>query len=108
VRYKQPKKHNNKYNTDKSKLGEHFVPDFSIDFHKFGPMNSYEIEKRVREFVEDSYAAGGNRLLIITGKGKTVRPIAQEILGTSDIVEEYRYAGYFNGQDGALEVILKS
>jgi DNA-nicking Smr family endonuclease len=85
-----------------------FIPDSELDFHNFGVLNAAEIEKLLSEFIEDSYIANKNYLLIITGKGKFVRPLVKNLLRENKYIKSFKTAGYFNGQDGAFEVVLKS
>jgi len=85
-----------------------FVPEAEIDFHEFGPMTSFDIEKYLNEFLEDSYFLKLRYVLVITGKGQVVRPAVLKLLKENKFVESFKTAGYFNGQSGALEVILKS
>lgn len=49
---------------------------------------------------------GYKRVLVITGKGKVVKPSVFKLLKQSKKVKEFKTAGYFNGQEGAFEVIL--
>lgn len=83
-----------------------FIPDATLDFHEYDSLNPYDIEKILNDFIEDSYIYGHKNLLVITGKGRVVRPFVNKFLKMNKYVEEYKAAGYFNGQDGAYEVIL--
>lgn len=81
--------------------------DSQLDFHDFETsLLPYDIEKILNEFLEDSHIAGHRHILIITGKGKIVRPHVKKLLGNHPLVQEFRTAGYFNGQDGAFEIKL--
>lgn len=84
-----------------------FIPDTQLDFHDFGVLNPAEIEKILTEFIEDSYIANKTSLLVITGKGRVVRPIVKKFLKANKYVSSFKTAGYFNGQDGAFEVNLR-
>jgi DNA-nicking Smr family endonuclease len=84
-----------------------FISDSEIDFHDFGPMTQIEIEQKLEQFIEDEYAKGSTNLLVITGKGKVVKPLVEKLLKVSKFVRTFKTAGYYNGQTGAFEVILK-
>lgn len=84
-----------------------FEADAEYDFHQFEELLPFDVEKHLTEFIEDSFVAGHKNLLIITGKGSMVRPTVRKLLPSNKHVKEFRHAGYFNGQDGAFEVILK-
>ncbi len=79
-----------------------------IDYHNFGILDQYEIEKLLLEFLEDSYISKLKNVLVITGKGKVVRPLVQKLLKGNKFVESFKQAGYYNGQEGAFEVVLNS
>lgn len=85
-----------------------FIPDSKLDFHNFDKLSPFDVEKILFQFIEDEFAADKNYLLIITGKGKVVRPLVQKLLEQNKYVEKYKSAGYFNGQQGAFEVTLKN
>jgi DNA-nicking Smr family endonuclease len=84
-----------------------FVEQACLDIHEFGPMLHADIHKMIEEFIEDQYNAGLSRIRIVTGKGLVVRPMTLRILKKSQYVKEFRFAGYFTGQNGALEILLK-
>lgn len=84
-----------------------FIPDAEIDFHNFGELLPFDVERILNEFIEDSYVSNHKTLLVITGKGKMVRPEVQKLLNRNQHVEKFKQAGYFNGQSGAFEVWLK-
>lgn len=84
-----------------------FVADAEFDFHLLGPLTGYDIEIYLDRFLEDSHIAGHDKLLLVTGKGAVVRPKVQQLLSRHKLVKSFKHAGYFNGQDGAFEVILK-
>ncbi len=84
-----------------------FVAESELDFHKFGEMTLYDIEKYLNEFIEDSYVSKLTRLLVITGKGAVVKPLVLRLLKQNKYVESFKMAGYFNGQGGAIEVQLR-
>lgn len=97
--------------TDKKVIYENafiFLHDAELDFHSYETLIPYDIEKILFEFIEDSYVAGHSKLLIITGKGRVVRPEVQRLLKGNKLVKEFKSAGYFNGQEGAFEVVLKN
>lgn len=84
-----------------------FIPQDQIDFHNFGEMTPFDIEKYLSEFLEDCYVAKYHQVLVITGKGSVVRPLVQKLLKQNKYVANFKPAGYFNGQGGAFEVELK-
>ncbi|HEX9804928.1 MAG TPA: Smr/MutS family protein [Candidatus Dojkabacteria bacterium] len=85
-----------------------FIADDELDFHDFGILDNYQIEKILYEFIENSYYLEYEKLLIISGKGKVVRPAVEKLLKKNSHVAKFKKAGYYNGQEGAFEVILKS
>jgi len=66
----------------------------------------FDIEKILQEFIEDSYVEGHRNLLVITGKGRVVKPTVERKLKGIKYIKNFKIAGYFNGQDGAFEVEL--
>jgi|WetSurMetagenome_2_1015567.scaffolds.fasta_scaffold1651844_1 DNA-nicking Smr family endonuclease len=105
---KLKKKYKNTYTTKIPDLNNQvFIPDGTLDFHEFGVLDKFDIEKLLSEFIEDSYVKGLKRVLIIVGKGLIVRPEVEKLLKENSFVENFKRAGYFNGQDGAFEVNLK-
>ncbi len=78
-----------------------------MDFHEFGILDHFDVEKILNEYLEDEHVSGNKALLIITGTGKMVKPLVAKLLKTHRLVKEFSEAGYFNGQKGAYEVILK-
>ncbi len=106
------REHKNKYahlvkKSDKKHL-EQFIPQAELDYHDRGAMSRYEIEKLLEDFILESYSAGFEKVLIITGKGRVVRPIVRKNLKSNSKVVRFKNAGYYNGQSGAFEVFLKS
>ncbi|BCX14095.1 MAG: hypothetical protein KatS3mg085_627 [Candidatus Dojkabacteria bacterium] len=85
-----------------------FIPQATLDYHKFGKLLPYDIEKILFEFIEDSYYSNYQKILIITGKGKVVRPLVKRLLAQNKFVSNFKQASYFNGQSGAFEVTLIS
>lgn len=83
-----------------------FYPENQLDFHTFGIINNFEIEKILGEFIEDCFIQKNKNILIITGKGNIIRPLVQKLLRQNKYVENFKQAGYFNGQSGAIEVVL--
>jgi len=83
-----------------------FIPQAKLDYHEFGILNAYDIEKHLNEFIEDSYISKFTEILIITGKGFVVRPLVNKLLSKNKYVLNFKSAGYFNGQGGAFEVKL--
>jgi DNA-nicking Smr family endonuclease len=83
-----------------------FIPQAELDFHNFGELTVYDIEKYLSEFIEDCYVAKLKNVLVITGKGLVVRPLVLKLLKQNKYVESFKSAGYFNGQHGAVEVVL--
>lgn len=83
-----------------------FLAQSEFDFHDFEILNAYDIEKLLSDYLEDCYALGYKQVLVITGKGKVVRPAVNRLLKQHKLVLKHNLAGYFNGQDGAFEVQL--
>ncbi len=108
---KKPKKNSNPpsfFNNDLLR----FTPEAILDFHTFGLLTSFEIEKYLKEFLEDSYIQKLQNVLVITGKGEVVRPavlkLLDEFVKEGKFIESFKTAGYFTGQSGAFEIILKN
>lgn len=78
-----------------------------LDFHDFGILDAFEIESILNEFIEDAYHSGFRKVLVVTGKGAVIRPMAPKLLKKNQYVENFTQAGYFTGQSGAFEVTLK-
>ena len=95
----------NKKNANKQLFNE-FLPQAQIDFHEFGLLTNYDIEKYLNEFLEDCYISKLDKVLVITGKGNVVRPLVIKLLKQNKLVKSFKQAGYFNGQSGAVEVEL--
>jgi DNA-nicking Smr family endonuclease len=89
-------------------MDKQFIAEAEFDFHQFERLTPYDIEKYLSEFLEDSYAKGYTFILVITGKGKVVKPLVQKFLAENKLVKHFQLAGYFNGQGGAFEVTLTS
>lgn len=85
-----------------------FVPQDTLDYHDRGVLLPYDIEQLLNDFLEDGILSAFKYVLVIVGKGKVVKPLVNKLLKTHKYVESYKQAGYFNGQEGAFEVILKS
>jgi len=85
-----------------------FIPEDTLDYHDFGELTAFDIEKLLNEFLEDSYIAKYSNVLVITGKGQIVRPLVERLLKTNKFVEKFKSAGHFNGQSGAFEVDVKT
>ncbi len=83
-----------------------FISEAELDYHNFGILLPYDVEKILNEFLEDSSIAGYKQVLVITGKGNVVRPLINKLLSRHKLVEKFKQAGYFNGQTGAFEVTL--
>ena len=83
-----------------------FIAEDTLDYHQFGQLTHYEVEKILNEFLEDAYYSDKSQVLIITGKGKLIRPIMPKLLKKHKLVKNFKTAGYYNGQDGAFEVTL--
>lgn len=79
-----------------------------LDYHEFGELTHFDIEKLLFDFLEDSYNFGFSKVLVITGKGRIVKPLVQKLLKQNKFVEEFKQAGYFTGQGGAFEVCIKN
>ena len=91
----------------KKQITTDFIPDQVLDFHEIELLDNYNIEKILVEFIEDNYLAENEKLLVITGKGKVVKPQVLLLLKQNKFIKSYNFAGYYNGQDGAIEIILK-
>lgn len=83
-----------------------FIPDATLDYHEFGELLEFDIQNKLEVFIEDSYYKDFTLVLVITGKGKVVKPLVQKLLSQNKYVESFTLAGYFNGQGGAFEVVL--
>lgn len=83
-----------------------FREQATLDMHDFLPLPHDEIRLMMKKFIEDSHHSGLYQIKIITGKGQVVRPIALRLLKSLPYVKQFRFAGYFSGQDGALEILL--
>ena len=83
-----------------------FIPEATLDFHEYGVIDHFEIQKILEEFIEDSYISQQKFILVVTGKGKVVRPLVKKLLRENKYVESFKEASYFNGQNGAVEVTL--
>ena len=83
-----------------------FYPEASLDYHEFGMLDHFEIEKLLNDFLEDCYINKLHNVLVITGKGQVVRPLVGRLLKNHKLVKSFKTAGYFNGQNGAYEVSL--
>lgn len=88
-------------------LYEEFRPEKELDYHNFGILSREEIQLIYDNFITHSLAEGKYLLLIITGKGKVVRPQIRNLLSKDKRVQAFRSAGYFLGKTGAFEVELK-
>src|SRR5687768_13042330 len=97
----------NKYQNTKQKDFENFIIERELDYHQFGIIDKLDVERILNEFIEDSYVKELKYLLIITGKGPLIQPLVPKLLVKNLYVEDFRIAGYFTGQEGAYEVILK-
>lgn len=99
----------NKYsNFSKSKQpqDEIFIPQATLDYHEIEITHHYQIEEELNLFLEDCAKANFQKVLIITGKGKVVRPTVDSLLKKHKLVKSHKQAGYYNGQWGAFEVTL--
>ena len=85
-----------------------FIPENQLDLHKFGEIHPGEAEIQIERFINQSYAEGFNKVLVITGKGLVLRPLAKKVLKKHSKVKSFQPAGFSNGQDGAFEVVLRS
>ncbi|MDQ6985655.1 MAG: Smr/MutS family protein [Candidatus Dojkabacteria bacterium] len=85
---------------------ENFEADSTFDFHLLGKLDPYDIERYLFEFIEDSYLKNDKRVLVITGKGRVVRPIVEKLLKNHKYVKHFKTAGYFTGGMGAFEIDL--
>lgn len=84
-----------------------FIPEDILDIHELGHITHHEFEYVIERFIIDNYNRKYEKIKIITGKGKVISPLTITILKKSKYVKEYRFAGYFSGQNGAIEIILK-
>jgi DNA-nicking Smr family endonuclease len=96
-----------------SDFGFKFKHEAKFDFHdlELKGITDYEVETHLFHFLEDSYHKGLQNVLVVTGKGSVIKPMVLKLLKTSsqikNLVKRYKLAGYFNGQGGALEIVLK-
>jgi DNA-nicking Smr family endonuclease len=92
----------------KPQLVKDFYSERELDYHDFGRVDLFDIEKILNEFLEDCHIASLTYVLVITGTGLVVKPAVEKLLRRHKLVQTFKSAGYFNGQGGAFEVILKS
>lgn len=85
-----------------------FIAEETFDYHGLGPLPEFEIIRLAENFIEECYSANKDNILIITGKGQKVRPLVKKVLSSNKYVKSFKTAGYYNGQEGAFEVCLKS
>lgn len=104
---KKVKKEKLAYNPKLDFRLNNFIPEAELDFHNLGRLQPFDIEINLDHFIEDCQIAGHKNVLVITGKGLVVKPIVQRLLKHHKQVESFKLAGYFNGQGGAFEVVLK-
>lgn len=98
----------NKYPNNKESAFENFIIEAELDYHQFGVLDKLDVERILHEFIEDCYIKEQKYLLVITGKGNLIQPLVPKLLTKNSYVQDFRIAGYFTGQEGAYEVILKS
>ncbi len=97
-----------------SKTQKHtpFLPEATLDYHDRGTLSTYDIERELNIFLEDSYNHDLSQLLIITGKGHNspqgpiVRPFVGQLLKKHYLVAKYKQADDSRGGAGAFEVTL--
>ena len=77
-----------------------------MDYHKFGLLDNYAIENLLDQFIEESIVYGLNKVLVITGKGKVVRPLVKKLLSQRKDIKKHKPASEFNGGDGAIEIFI--
>lgn len=97
----------NNFSPKDNPLFNEFIPEMTFDYHGFGSLTAHEIEYELRKFIEEAKLNKYRNLLIITGKGEKVKPQVQKLLRQNKFVASFKLAGYFNGQSGAFEVVLK-
>lgn len=100
------KKYNKFSKISDSIFDKQFISEAELDYHEFGVINIYEIEKILNDFLEDCHIQKLKNVLVITGKGQVVKPYVQKFLKSHKFVGSFKTAGYFNGQSGAFEVTL--
>jgi DNA-nicking Smr family endonuclease len=83
-----------------------FREQATLDMHEFLPLPHDEIRDMIRTFIEEQHSLGKYQIKIITGKGQVVRPITLKIVSKSPLVKQFRFAGYYSGQNGAIEILL--
>lgn len=88
-------------------MNKNFIAQAKFDFHDLDNIDPYEIELCLYRFIQKNYNHNLKKLLVITGKGKVVKPIVRMLLKNHELVIKFSEAGYYNGQGGAFEVILK-
>lgn len=83
-----------------------FIPEAQLDYHDLGILSVEEINYFLDKFIEEQVALGHTKVIIVTGKGKVVRPVVEKRLSKCKFISGFNSAGYFNGQEGAFEVEL--
>lgn len=83
-------------------------PEAVLDYHTYGIIDDYSIEKILREFLEDSYFIKCKFVEVITGKGKVVRPLVQKLLSKNKLVESFKPSGEYSTNQGSFEIVLKN
>ena len=80
--------------------------DAKLDYHDKGLLDFYTIEKLLNDFLLDSYLAKHNRLLIVTGKGKVVRPTVLRLLKNHKSVKKFEPLESTNFYGGSFVVYI--
>jgi dsDNA-specific endonuclease/ATPase MutS2 len=78
-----------------------------LDYHELGILTKEEIEYHLLSFIEQAHLAREDEVRIVTGKGRVVRPLVQAALKRNKLVDSFRFADYYSGQDGVIVVTLK-
>lgn len=80
--------------------------DAKLDYHDRGVLDPYTIEKLLEDFILDSYLAKCNKLLVITGRGRVVRPLVLRILKHHKTVKNFEPLENVNLYGGSFVVYI--
>ena len=88
--------------------------DNTFDFHNLGILEPNQIKFYFDNFIKNSYAQRNKHLLIVTGKGESVKSsrgivkkIVSQLLIKNRCILKYKQAEGHLGGSGAFEVWLK-
>lgn len=83
-----------------------WIFDAELDYHDLGVLNPYDVEKLLNDFIQDSHLKGYSRLLVITGKGKVVRPLVLRLLKHHKLVKKFESNEQVNTFSGSYVVYI--